>query len=93
MARRGIDLYLIDFNKDLLSKTVVELSRAFPKIQVKSKVMDMTKLRDEQEFNKFRDELQSLKIGILFNNAGIAEYKLFRYTENTHSDILRFILL
>ena len=89
MAQRGINLYLIDFNKDLLTETVAELSKNFPKIEIKSKVMDMTKLRNEDEFNKFREEMTSIKIGILFNNAGIAEYKLFRYTENTHKEITR----
>jgi len=87
MAQRGINIYLIDFNKELLTETVAEISKNFPKIDIKSKVMDMTKLRNEDEFNKFRDEMNSLKIGILFNNAGIAEYKLFRYTENTHKEI------
>ena len=89
MAQRGINLYLIDFNKELLTETVADLSECFPKIDIKSKVMDMTKLRNEDEFNEFREEMNSIKIGILFNNAGIAEYKLFRYTENTHKEIIR----
>ena len=49
--------------------------------------MDLTTLKDQKLFESLAEELNKLKIGILFNNAGIAEYKLLRFTENTHKEI------
>ena len=52
-------------------------------------MMDLTTLRDNNVFEEFRKTLDGLKIGILFNNAGIAEYKLLRYVENTHKEMTK----
>ena len=87
LAQRGINLYLMDINTTLLQKTVNDLQVKYPKISVKSKVMDLTKLKDEKVFNELEEEISELKIGILFNNAGIAEYKPWRFVENSHKDI------
>ena len=86
-AQRGIDIFLIDFNGALLEQTVTDLRKQYPKINIKSKVMDLTKLKDENVYNQFEEEIGDLKIGILFNNAGIAEYKLLRFVEDTHKEI------
>jgi len=87
MAIRGIDLILIDFNGKLLEKTVTEFQKKYPDIKIIGKTMDLTKIVDEDEYQKFEDEFRNFKIGILFNNAGIAEYNLLRFTEGTHSKI------
>ena len=87
LAQRGINLYLMDINTTLLQKTVNDLQVKYPKISVKSKVMDLTKLKDEKVFSELEAEISDLKIGILFNNAGIAEYKPWRFVENSHKDI------
>ena len=42
---------------------------------------------DEKVFLEFQKEIEKEKIGILFNNAGIAEYKILRYIENTHQEM------
>ena len=87
MALRGIDLILIDFNGKLLEKTITEFQEKYPDIKIIGKTMDLTKIVDEDEYQKFEDEFRKFKIGILFNNAGIAEYNLLRFTEGTHSKI------
>ena len=86
-AKRGIDLYLMDFNGTLLEKTVNEIKKQFPKVDVKSKQIDLTTILDEKVYNGLCAELNKLKIGILFNNAGIAEYKVFRFNDNTHKEL------
>lgn len=86
-AKRGINLYLMDFNGTLLEKTVNEIKKQFPKIDVKSKQIDLTTILDEKVYNELCAELNKLKIGILFNNAGIAEYKVFRFNDNTHKEL------
>ena len=53
MALRGIDIFLIDYNEKLLTKTVEQFKRDFPKITVKSKVLDLTLLHDEKQFAEF----------------------------------------
>jgi len=42
-----------------------------------------------QKFQKStkKESISSLKIGILFNSAGIAEYKLMNFTENTYEEV------
>ena len=87
MADRGIDLFLIDFNGDLLTETVNELQGRYPKISIKSAVIDLTTLTEETAFKAFEESVRDMKIGILFNNAGIAEYKFLRFTESTHNEI------
>ena len=70
----GINLFLVDYSADLLPKTVAELKKINPKIKIKSKIMDLTKLMtDKSAFEEFKNELDSEKIGILFNNAGIGK--------------------
>ena len=51
--------------------------------------MDLTKLLNEAEYEKMKKELSEMEIGILFNNAGIAEYKALKFCENTHKKITR----
>ena len=46
--------------------------------------MDLSTIRDEKVYKELCNELNKLKIGILFNCAGIAEYKVFRFNDNTH---------
>ena len=53
MAQRGIDLFLVDFNEKLLTQTVAELKRKYPKLSIKSKVMDLTALTNEKVYNEF----------------------------------------
>ena len=56
-------------------------------IKVVGKTMDLTKIVAEEDFVKLEEEIKNFKIGILFNNAGIAEYNLLRFTEGTHRSI------
>ena len=42
---------------------------------LRSKTIDLTSLLVEKDFKTLADELSKIEIGILFNNAGIAEYK------------------
>ena len=70
----GINLFLIDYSADILSKTVSELRKINPKIKIKSKVMDLTKLMAEEDvYEEFKRDIDAEKIGILFNNAGIGK--------------------
>ena len=70
----SINLFLIDYSADLLSKTVAELRKINPKIKIKSKVMDLTKLMtDKDVYEEFKMDIDAEKIGILFNNAGIGK--------------------
>jgi len=49
--------------------------------------MDLRKLLDEKVFQEFKKEMEKEKIGILFNNAGVAEYKIFNFVKNTHQEM------
>ena len=49
-----------------------------------SMTIDLRTLRLEKVYNELCRELNKIKIGILFNCAGIAEYKTFRFVDNTH---------
>ena len=51
---------------DLRSKVILVL---------RSKTVDLTNLLVEKEYKAMAEELSKIEIGILFNNAGIAEYK------------------
>ena len=88
LAQRGIKLYLIDFNGKLLDQTVAELSAKYPELEIKSKTMDLTQLTIKSNYENFKKEIDSMKIGILFNCAGIAEYKVFRYCSNKHEELV-----
>ncbi|CAG5091119.1 Oidioi.mRNA.OKI2018_I69.PAR.g12864.t1.cds [Oikopleura dioica] len=91
-AKMGINLFLVDYSADLLPKTVAEIKKINPKIQIKSKIMDLTKLMtDKSAYEEFKNELDSEKIGILFNNAGIAETKLFNYSESSYEEITNLV--
>lgn len=90
-AAMGINLYLIDYNEDLLGKTTSEIKNGFPKITVKTKVMDLTKMTDPKIYENLKVEFENEKIGILFNNAGIAESKFFRYHESSFREITDLI--
>ena len=90
-AQRGINLFLIDYNAKLLEQTGKELSGKYPTIDVKLKAMDLTQLTDNEVFDQFKASIADVKIGILFNNAGIAEYKLLDFTANTHKDITTWV--
>jgi len=87
-AKLGIDLYLMDYNGTMLDKTVNEIKKSYPKIKVKCKTMDLSTIKDEKVYLELCNELSKLKIGILFNCAGIAEYKVFRFNDNTHKEIV-----
>ena len=51
-------------------------SRAKPfQDQFRSKTIDLTSLLVEKDYKILAEELSKIEIGILFNNAGIAEYK------------------
>ena len=43
--------------------------------QFRSKTIDLTSLLVEKDYKILAEELSKIEIGILFNNAGIAEYK------------------
>lgn len=86
-GKLGIDLFLMDYNGTLLEKTVAELKKQFPAINIKSKAMDLSTIIDEKVYIELSGELDKLKIGILFNCAGIAEYKVFRFCDNTHKEL------
>jgi len=86
-AKRGINLFLVDFNKTNLDNTVSQIQQEYPSVDVKATVMDLTTLTDERVFNKFKDSLSDIKIGILFNSAGVFEYKVLRYLENSHKEM------
>ena len=77
----------MDYNGTLLEKTVAELKKQFPSINIKSRAMDLSTITDEKVYTELCDELDKLKIGILFNCAGIAEYKVFRFCDNTHKEL------
>jgi len=87
-GKMGINLFLVDFNKSLLDTTKKELESKYPNILVKSKTIDLTELTDEKKYDAFRKEIHAMKIGILFNCAGIAEYKVFRFCANTHKELV-----
>jgi len=86
-AEMGIDLYLMDYNGDMLKNTVLELNQKFPNIDIKSKTIDLTSLLVEKDYEILAEELSKMEIGILFNNAGIAEYKVLKFLTNTHKEI------
>jgi len=86
-AEMGINLYLMDFNDQLLKNTVSELQKKWPNINIKSKTVDLTSLLVEKEYKAMAEELSKIEIGILFNNAGIAEYKALKFLTNTHKEI------
>ena len=69
-GKLGINLFLVDFNDSLLKTTKQELETKYPNILIKSKTIDLTELTEEKKYEAFRRELQSMKIGILFNCAG-----------------------
>lgn len=50
--------------------------------------MDLTQLTDNKVFDEFKAAIADVKIGILFNNAGVAEYRLLDFTANTHKEML-----
>ena len=47
----------------------------------------MTQLLNEKDYEEFKKEINEIEIGILFNNAGIAEKKLMKFCNNTHKEI------
>ena len=48
---------------------------SFFRINLRSKTIDLTSLLVEKDYKILAEELSKIEIGILFNNAGIAEYK------------------
>ena len=53
----------------------------------RSKTIDLTTLLNEKDYSILAEELSKIEIGILFNNAGIAEYKVLKFLTNTHKEI------
>ena len=53
----------------------ISSSEAFFWINLRSKTIDLTSLLVEKDYKILAEELSQIEIGILFNNAGIAEYK------------------
>ena len=90
LASRRIDLFLIDFNQKLLSKTVTEIKEKYPKIRIKSKIMDLATLKNEDSFNLFAESIRNVKIGILFNNAGIALFRPLQFSTFKQNEITRY---
>ena len=72
-AKRGINLFLFDFNESLLETTVNELKSLYSNINVKTRVMNLRDLIDATKYKRFCDEINDIKIGILFNCAGIGK--------------------
>ena len=94
-AKMGIDLFLVDVNQKLLSQAKAELQRAYPNIRVKTTVVDLTKLSDEKFYDDFCSKVDEVKIGILFNNAGMSEkvdsssdMKFVKFEEKTHDELV-----
>ena len=48
------------------------------------KTIDLSTIRGEKVYKELCDELRNLKIGILFNCAGLPEHKVFRFNDSTH---------
>lgn len=77
----------MDLKTSLLDETVAELKKVNPNVKIKAVAFDLTTLTSENGFNEFKSSLTGIKIGILFNNAGIAEYKAYRFTEESRNEI------
>ena len=60
----------------------------YPNVNVITEQIDLTKLADAKEFEVFKKKLNSHKIGICFNNAGIAEYNVNRWLRNDPQHII-----
>ena len=57
----------------------------------RTKCQDLTLLLNEKDYEEFKKEINEIEIGILFNNAGIAEKKLMNFCKNTHKEITRYL--
>lgn len=72
LGARGINLWLFDHNATLLAETAAELKQKYVNIDVKTKTLDLRQLViNENNYKDLCDEIDALKIGILFNCAGI----------------------
>jgi len=87
-AKLGINLYLVDFDGGLLGETEKELRKLYPNILIKTKTIDLRILLQKDEYEKFSKEINLEKVGILFNCAGIAEYKTYRFCRNSHEEMV-----
>jgi len=88
LGAKGISLWLFDHNENLLAETTAELRQKYANIDVKSKTLDLRQLINEDVYKSLCDEIDAVKVGILFNCAGIAEYKVFMFNNNTHKELV-----
>ena len=76
-AKRGINLFLFDFNESLLDTTAKDLRSLYSNIELKTRAMNLRDLIDAIKYQRFCDEVNDMKIGILFNCAGIGKVVIF----------------
>lgn len=88
LAQRGKNLYLIDYNAEQLEATKTLLEKKY-NIKVTTEQMDLTKLLDPYTYHSFTRRINQKKIGICFNNAGIAEQSVNQFLQNSHSHLTK----
>ena len=68
-AKKGNNLYLCSRNKEVLYKTVDELTVLYPGVTIKAKAFDMAQKEDAKAFGHWILSL-GISIDVLINNAG-----------------------
>ena len=80
LARRGFNIILIGRNKEKLDNVVLELKIAYPQAQTQVIVADSNNANEEGFAEKILEQVGTLDVSILVNNAGMAVRSYYQDT-------------
>nr|GEV36734.1 very-long-chain 3-oxoacyl-CoA reductase 1 [Tanacetum cinerariifolium] len=91
LAKKGLNLVLVGRNVQKLEDVTSEIKSKYSKTEVKNVVFDFSGSDLKEGFDKIKDVIKDLDVGVLINNAGVS-YPYARFFHEVDDELLNSLI-